>query len=387
MKFIFSRKGIDSAAGGFANPILTDGTLLSLPIPDDSTSIRYSDLTYNDKTYCQMISELKGNVIKLEKNKIDFNINTRCHFDPDIRKEAYPRTNEWKGIFGQMGAAQSHLDNKNVEIGDVFLFFGWFRKTIEMNGKLAFDPTDKHGRHIIYGYMEIGEIIKADDASKIEPWMKYHPHADEAHLNGTGNTIYLSSGRLSLDERLNGFGVFDYSDDLVLTMPGCSRSKWDLPEFFKNVKMSYHTEKSWKEDYFKSTDRGQEFVIEESACVTEWAKQIIVDHSNCSNSATGIDYIDVPVKNIINKAKADGVMDALNVIKDSVMSYLDDNGIKPEEVDPHVKKVVGIVFKNIIDFKDKYERTLEETDGFDFDIEDINVRVPKDRVIRDECRE
>lgn len=39
MKFILSRKGMDSAAGGFANPILPDGTLLSLPIPDDSTGI------------------------------------------------------------------------------------------------------------------------------------------------------------------------------------------------------------------------------------------------------------------------------------------------------------------------------------------------------------
>lgn len=120
MKFILSRKGMDSAAGGFANPILPDGTLLSLPIPDEATSIRYSDLNYKSKSYCNMILELKGNTIKLENKKIDFNENTRCHFDPDIRKEAYSRTSEWKGIFGQMGAAQSHLNNKNVEVGDIF---------------------------------------------------------------------------------------------------------------------------------------------------------------------------------------------------------------------------------------------------------------------------
>lgn len=41
-----------------------------------------------------MISELKGDVIKLESNKICFNEDTRCHFDPDIRKEAYSRTPE-----------------------------------------------------------------------------------------------------------------------------------------------------------------------------------------------------------------------------------------------------------------------------------------------------
>jgi len=31
-------------------------------------------------------------------------------------------------IFGQINAAQSHLENNNVKEGDLFLFFGWFRK-------------------------------------------------------------------------------------------------------------------------------------------------------------------------------------------------------------------------------------------------------------------
>ncbi len=34
MKVILSRKGMDSTSGGIASPILPDGTLLSLPIPD-----------------------------------------------------------------------------------------------------------------------------------------------------------------------------------------------------------------------------------------------------------------------------------------------------------------------------------------------------------------
>nr|WP_275450862.1 hypothetical protein [Pseudomonas syringae] len=45
MRIILSRKGFDSAAGGCQGPILPDGRLFSLPIPDKASSIwilRYS---------------------------------------------------------------------------------------------------------------------------------------------------------------------------------------------------------------------------------------------------------------------------------------------------------------------------------------------------------
>jgi hypothetical protein len=381
MKFILSRKGMDSAAGGFANPILPNGTLLSLPIPDEATNIRYSDLNYCEKSYYNIISEIKGNEIKLENKNIEFNENTRCHFDPDLRSESCDRDSDWRGIFGQMGAAQSHLSNKGVAVGDVFLFFGWFRRTIIKNGKLKFDPIDKQGRHIIYGYMEIGEIIKADDENKLEEWMNYHPHADQGHLQGTGNTIYLPSKSLSLDNRIDGFGVFDYSDDLVLTKPGCSRSKWKLPELFKNVNMSYHTDRSWKEDYFKSTDRGQEFVIEENDLVTDWAKKIIVDHSSTPEAADIQKDVDIPVKDIISMAKAEGALEALDKLQKGLLSYLDDNGINPDEVDPEVKKIVGLIFKTSINLKAENQKILEEMYDFDFDIDNIVVKVPKRKEI------
>ena len=44
MKIIFSRKGFDSVSGRVPSPILPDGRLLSLPIPDKGSSIRYDDL-------------------------------------------------------------------------------------------------------------------------------------------------------------------------------------------------------------------------------------------------------------------------------------------------------------------------------------------------------
>jgi len=44
MKVILSRKGFDSGTGGYPSPILPDGTLLSLPIPDATSDIKYSDI-------------------------------------------------------------------------------------------------------------------------------------------------------------------------------------------------------------------------------------------------------------------------------------------------------------------------------------------------------
>ncbi len=48
MQIILSRKGFDSASGGGPSPILPDGTLLSLPIPEDTDflggAVPYADL-------------------------------------------------------------------------------------------------------------------------------------------------------------------------------------------------------------------------------------------------------------------------------------------------------------------------------------------------------
>ena len=53
-----------------------------------------------------------------------------------------------------------------------------------------------------------------------------------------------------------------------------SKSKWNLPSFFKEVDISYHPD-PWKDNYFQSAAKGQEFVMEASPEVLEWVKQII----------------------------------------------------------------------------------------------------------------
>jgi len=61
MKVILSRKGFDSAYGGYPSPILPDGKMVSLPIPLED-SIRYSDLKIGESTYFDLMSSLRPRI-------------------------------------------------------------------------------------------------------------------------------------------------------------------------------------------------------------------------------------------------------------------------------------------------------------------------------------
>ena len=53
--------------------------------------------------------------------------------------------------------------------------------------------------------------------------------------------------------KLPGAGFFNYSKNRVLTKEGCLKSYWDLPTFFRNLEISYHSNNSWMSDgTFKS---------------------------------------------------------------------------------------------------------------------------------------
>ena len=204
----------------------------------------------------------------------DLDRETRCHLDPDIYKNTIDREPGWKPCFGQVDAAQSHLENQRISVNDLFLFFGWFKKTKYDNSKLEFDPS-KRDLHAIFGYFQIGEMKKIDHGSEVPKWMAYHSHANKNRTDNRSNTIYIAKPNLSWNKSLPGAGRFEFNEDLVLTKEGFSRSKWNLPDFFKDAKISYHNKDSWKKEYFQSAAIGQEFVIKDNNLVEEWAKSII----------------------------------------------------------------------------------------------------------------
>lgn len=182
-------------------------------------------------------------------------------------------TKDWAPLFGQEGASQTHLLNNSVCKNDIFLFFGWFKKTEIKNGILKY-VSRAPDLHIIFGYFQIGEIFKTYE--KLPPEYYYHPHASKKRFEKKKkNCIYKAAENLSLNFDIQGSGTFKINNDLILTKEGYSRSRWELPNIFKKVKISYHTEKSFKKDYFDSAKIGQEFVIEENKKIEDWALNIM----------------------------------------------------------------------------------------------------------------
>lgn len=262
MKIVLSRKGFDSVYGGYPSPILPNGNMISLPIPLDD-SIKYSDLKIDGSTYYDRMVDLRPK-IRFNKKWQELSIDMRCHLDPDIYKDSIDRDPDWRPCFGQINSAQRHLERQGVGKNDLFLFFGWFRSTKNNNGKLEFEPHER-GFHAIFGYFQIGKMIKTKQDSFVPEWMAYHPHTDEKRKHNETNAIYIARDNLDWNGSLLGAGRFILNDNLILTKKGLSRSKWNLPDCFHEAEISYHSTNSWKEGYFQSATIGQEFVIREDS--------------------------------------------------------------------------------------------------------------------------
>lgn len=265
MKIILSRKGFDSQYGRQASPILPDGTLLSLPIPSED-ELSFDDILWSGMSYLDIIRRLKP--------RTHLDENSHCHLDPDLRAISVHRERGWMPAYGQTGSSLSELRSNGVSIGDLFLFFGWFRQTEYYHGKLRYVPKSPN-IHVIYGYLEIGSIIESIE--QIPDWLQYHPHANlkkykEAWEMGM-NAIYLPTEKLSFAPGLTGSGTFNFDRNLVLTKDGYSRSRWIFPKNMWEVPIS-HNPKGWKENYFQSAAIGQEFVMEGLPAVMDWVNKL-----------------------------------------------------------------------------------------------------------------
>jgi hypothetical protein len=286
VKIILSRKGFDSAAGGYPSPYFVENNrLLSFPIPEDEsnsidTGRTYADLRYDkNSSYLDIMKQLG-----LKKFEGRY-----AHLDPDVNAAVLDhRKNDWRGLFGQSSSAQAHLNNKGVKSGDLFLFFGWFRGVIKTaNGYKYVSGTDKH---IIWGYLQVEEIQRIEHRKDYEAWKLEHPHYYYKHREQ--NTGYIARKSLSFAPHLPGYGTFNYKNGLVLTSPGQKkRSVWRLPQYFHpsfGTVVSYHENLCDKSNNpvwelhdnhctLNSVGRGQEFVIRGNDEIIKWAMQLFED--------------------------------------------------------------------------------------------------------------
>lgn len=241
MRIVFSRKGFDSAAGGGPSPIV-DGAPVSLPIPAG----KGSGTTYGD---------LGLGALAAQASRGRIGSNDRCHHDPMFLENGVC-------LFGQCGAAQTHLANQGVGVGDVFLFFGLFR-----------DERTGEPHHRIFGYLRIAKIIDLTGGVPEDLIAHRHPHA--LALHGTNDTVYRGEGRQA----------HHAGDDLRLTVPGGPPSLWRRPEWLRRGGLSYHDRADrWRGEHrLQSVARGQEFVadIGRRQAPREWLARMIASIDRC----------------------------------------------------------------------------------------------------------
>ena len=221
MRIIFSRKGFDSAAGGGPSPIL-DGRPVTLPIPG---------LAASRTTYGAL--GLGEHVRRASRGR--YGANDLCHHDPMFLPDG-------NCLFGQCGAAQSHLANQGVGPGDVFLFFGLF---------LEQGTRDPH--HRIFGYLRIAEIVAlaSCEAERVAELARHgHPHA--LRMEERNDTVYAGEGRMAAHA----------GEALRLTVPDGPLSTWRVPGWLRPGNLTYHRKpERWLPDgLLKAAPRGQEFV-------------------------------------------------------------------------------------------------------------------------------
>ena len=237
MRIIFSRKGFDSSAGGGPSPIV-NGAPLTLPIPAGVAS----RTTYGDLG-------LGVHAVKASRGKLS--AKDLCHHDPMFLEDG-------TCVFGQCGAAQTHLERQGVGLGDVFLFFGLFAEE---------ETSEPH--HRIFAYLRADEMSSLTGGAPEELIALAHPHALAMHHSN--DVVWQGEGRVAKRA----------SKALRLTVPEGPPSLWNRPEWLKRGGLSYHDrpERWLRGGRLKSVARGQEFVadIGRRKAPREWLESVIAE--------------------------------------------------------------------------------------------------------------
>lgn len=271
-RLILSRKAFDATAGGGSSPILPSGHIVPLPIPGGVGGIPYSRIEWDvGKDLASLMAELG-----IEDPGL-------AHHDPDLVAASRPRESGWRPIFGQADKASQHLANQGIGSGDVFLFFGRFRWTERTSAGLGFvgDPL-----HVLWGYLEVGEVREPTGDPAPPPWARDHPHyacTSEPWFTKS-NRVYIAAETSSLVPGAPGGGAFPlYRDELRLSSASGPMSRWRLPLALhpdrRGVLMSNTSEAEWSTDgtdaFLQVVGQRQEFVLPMDTDVEAWVRQMI----------------------------------------------------------------------------------------------------------------
>jgi len=278
MKIIFSRKGFDQSAGGFPSLIFPDGTLFSIPIPSGPDNCTYSSLAfkYGGDTIQHVLNQVTNE--KMHYNKRTHGCNyvqpeQGCHHDPMYLTQSNRLT------LGQTGGAESLLRNQGVAEGDIFLFYGWFKRIALTGGRWSY-LHEARDVHLIWSYMIVGAALNLDTQEDIAaalagfPDLKLHPHLAR-DWDMTPNRVYVSEEH----------ALLRFSEDRCLTdlRNYEGRSKWRLPICFTQPKAFTHLKSFSPEGddvIVRFRGFGQEFVLDLGRVSSDADRMAILQYVN-----------------------------------------------------------------------------------------------------------
>lgn len=280
-RFVFSRKGFDSVNGGVPSPILADGRLVSLPIPEPSAwgdaGTPYDQIRAPDgRTLREVMADVG---VRVPAGAV-------AHLDPDLAAGCRPRLPGWRPTFGTDDTSQSasHLATR-LQPGDLILFYGWFapaqgRRT---QSRASIEAASVHA---IFGYLEVEQLVRIPDRAACDAlpeWMQEHPHVRDPDRKG--NLLVLPREESTVVPGAPGAGAFQYLHDvLVLTEPGAGWYHWLLPHEFapggQLVPFTYRSNpKLWSVDasgvHINTGGIGQEYVVDCTTDVAGWARNVV----------------------------------------------------------------------------------------------------------------
>jgi len=281
VKVILSRKGFDSGYGKVPSPILPDGRMISLPIPDKDAPATYGSIQRDGIGIGDIVADLTPATKKIPPTHF-------AHLDPDLDRQAVPRPAGWRPIFGQSGAALGHLNKQGVGPGDLFLFFGWFRPAQLVAGHWRY-VRGTESVHALWGWMRIGSVLDcAALPADVALWAAGHPHLHGVHPSG--NSVIIAADDLAVGgRRLPGAGIFTSRPERVLSVPGENRSAWRMPAWMRPdagvATLSYHGDaKRWTPVdnaicRLDTVAKGQEFVLDATnpELLDQWLAQLFAD--------------------------------------------------------------------------------------------------------------
>lgn len=287
MKVILSRKGFDSEYGRVPSPILPDGRMVSLPIPDKHAPASFDSIRRDGLAIADLVVDLGAKRGKPAKPMARTDL---AHLDPDLDQAAVTRPPGWRPIFGQSGSALGHLTNEGVGVGDLFLFFGWFRPAEQVDGRWRF-IRGSQSVHALWGWLLVGGMYRVDDTLPVDVrrWAAGHPH-----LHGpqpANNTVIVAADELVVaGHRLPGAGIFRHAPHRVLTAPDADRrGLWRMPAWMSpmdgHAYLSYHGDPARWTPFDAATCRlnaaakGQEFVLstDRTDLLDPWLDEVFVD--------------------------------------------------------------------------------------------------------------